>query len=180
VRWPSEISYSTCKYRRCEAGAVGQSGWRGIGVLPTDSRDEALRKETLVLSASVITAIAVIWVGTYWALGLYLSAAIPFAYQLISLTNLALFAKTKRYRFFRACELALSLVLPFILQLSLGGFVPSSGVILWSFTAPSAHFSSLGERMRPAGSRPFSPSSCSRLRSTHSWRTRLPRSRARS
>jgi len=118
-------------------------GWGGrverlarIGVLPTDSRDEALRKETLVLSASVITAIAVIWVGTYWALGLYLSAAIPFAYQLISLTNLALFAKTKRYRFFRACELALSLVLPFILQLSLGGFVPSSGVILWSFTAP--------------------------------------------
>jgi adenylate cyclase len=107
-----------------------------IGVLPTDSRDEALRKETLVLSASVITAIAVIWVGTYWALGLYLSAAIPFAYQLISLTNLALFARTKRYRFFRACELALSLVLPFILQLSLGGFVPSSGVILWSFTAP--------------------------------------------
>ena len=46
------------------------------------------------------------------------------------------FARTRRYRFFRACELGLSLVLPFALQLGLGGFVASSGVVLWSFTAP--------------------------------------------
>jgi guanylate cyclase len=69
-------------------------------------------------------------------LGLYVSAAIPLAYQIVSVINLIVFAKTRRYRFFRACELGLSLVLPFALQLSLGGFVPSSGVVLWSFTAP--------------------------------------------
>jgi guanylate cyclase len=107
-----------------------------IGTLPKDSRDEALRKETLVLSACLITALAVVWVATYWALGLYLSAAIPFVYQVVSVINLSIFARTKRYRFFRACELGLSLALPFFLQLSLGGFVPSSGVILWSFTSP--------------------------------------------
>jgi guanylate cyclase len=118
-------------------------GWRGalgalarIGTLPTDSPDEALRKETLVLSAGVITALAVIWVVSYGILGLYLSAAIPFAYQVVSVANLFVFAQTKRYRFFRASELGLSLVLPFLLQLSLGGFVSSSGVVLWSFTAP--------------------------------------------
>jgi adenylate cyclase len=105
-------------------------------VLPTDSRDEALRKETLVLAAVFITALAVVWVSTYWALGLYLSAAIPFVYQVVSIVNLVVLARTKRYRFFRACELALSLILPFVLQLSLGGFVASSGVVLWSFTAP--------------------------------------------
>jgi class 3 adenylate cyclase len=107
-----------------------------MGVLSTDSRDEALRKETLVLAASVETALAVVWVATYSALGLYWSAAIPFAYQVVSIISLAVFAKTKRYRFFRARVLALSLVLPFVLQLSLGGFLPSSGVVLWSFTAP--------------------------------------------
>ena len=101
-----------------------------MGVLPTDSRDEALRKETLVLAASVITTLAVVWVATYWALGLYWSAVIPFTYQVISIISLAVFAKTKRYRFFRVRELSLSLVLPFVLQLSLGGFLPSSGVIL--------------------------------------------------
>jgi class 3 adenylate cyclase len=119
------------------------SGWRGslgrlarIGVLPSDSRDEALRKETLVLAAATITTLAVVWVATYWALGLHASAAIPFAYQVISVVSLIVFARTKRYRFFRASELGLSLVLPFALQLSLGGFIPSSGVVLWSFTAP--------------------------------------------
>jgi guanylate cyclase len=118
-------------------------GWRRllgdlarIGTLPTDGPDEALRKETLVLAASVITGLAVVWVVTYWILGLYLSAAIPFLYQVVSIINLIVFAKTKRYRFFRACELGLSLILPLLLQLSLGGFISSSGVVLWSFTAP--------------------------------------------
>ena len=118
-------------------------GWGGllgrlarIGASPEDSRDEALRKETLVLAAVLITALAVAWVVAYSVLGLYLSAAIPFAYQVVSVINLIVFAKTRRYRFFRACELGLSLVLPFALQLSLGGFRPSSGVVLWSFTAP--------------------------------------------
>src|SRR5438045_3921096 len=104
---------------------AASGGWRSqverfarIGALPTDARDEALRKETLVLSAAFITGLAVVWVVTYWVLGLYLSAAIPFAYQVVSVVNLALFARTKRYRFFRVCELALSLVLPFFLQLS--------------------------------------------------------------
>jgi guanylate cyclase len=118
-------------------------GWRDrvarlarVGVLPTDTPDEALRKETLVLFASVITVLSFVWVGTYAALGLYVSAAIPLAYQLSSVLNLAVFARRKRYRFFRAWTLALALVLPFLLQLSLGGFIPSSAVVLWSFTAP--------------------------------------------
>ena len=106
-----------------------------LGALPSDTPDEALRKEILVLSAGVISALAIVWVVTYWALGLYVSAAIPFAYQVVSVLNLLVFARTKRYRFFRMCELGLSLLLPFLLQLSLGGFLPSSGVILWSFTA---------------------------------------------
>jgi adenylate cyclase len=107
-----------------------------IGASPEDSREEALRKETLVLAAVLITALAVAWVVAYSVLGLYLAAAIPLAYQIVSVINLVVFAKTKRYRFFRVCELGLSLALPFALQLSLGGFLPSSGVVLWSFTAP--------------------------------------------
>ena len=116
------------------SGALGRLA--RIGALPRDVREEALRKETLVLSASLITALATVWVVTYSALGLYVAAAIPLTYQVVSVINLVVFAKTKRYRFFRTCELGLSLALPFILQLSLGGFVPSSGVVLWSFTAP--------------------------------------------
>jgi adenylate cyclase len=118
-------------------------GWRRslerlarLGAQVADSRDEALRKETLVLAASLITFLSTIWVVSYSILGLYVAAAIPFTYQVASIINLVFFAKTKRYRVFRACELGLSLLLPFVLQLSLGGFVPSSGIALWSFTAP--------------------------------------------
>ena len=108
----------------------------GIGSLPLETAAEGLRRRTLVLAASTISVLAVVWVVTYWLLGLRLSAAIPFAYQVVSVINLAILARTKRYRLFQRLQLGLSLFLPFLLQLSLGGFVPSSGIVLWSFTAP--------------------------------------------
>ena len=107
-----------------------------IGSRPDDDHDEALRKRVLVLAAIIISALATVWVVSYALMGLYLSAAIPFTYQLASIVNLALFARTKRYRLFRSSELFLSLLLPFFLQLSLGGFFSSSAIVLWSFTAP--------------------------------------------
>ena len=106
------------------------------GVLPTDSPEERLRKATLTLSAALITPLAVVWVGTYWALGLYLSAAIPLGYQVVSLASLVAFVRTKRYRAFRFSQLLLMLLLPFLLQWSLGGFVASSGVMLWALLSP--------------------------------------------
>ncbi|HEY7562978.1 MAG TPA: adenylate/guanylate cyclase domain-containing protein [Gaiellaceae bacterium] len=107
-----------------------------VGSLPSDSPDERLRKSALVLSSLLITLLSFIWVGTYAALGLWRSAAIPFAYQVASVVGFALFARTKNYAFYRRCQLALILALPFLLQWSLGGFVDSSGVALWALVAP--------------------------------------------
>ena len=106
-----------------------------VGVTPTDSGEVRDRKVTLTLAAVTVTALAVIWVGTYLALGLPVSAAIPFAYQVAAVASLALFARTKDYRFFRASQLVLMLLLPFLLQLSLRGYVASSAVSLWALVA---------------------------------------------
>jgi adenylate cyclase len=106
------------------------------GTLPSDDEDERIRKMLLVLAAVVITTFAIIWVATYWAFGLPRSASIPIAYQLVSLTSLVFFIRTKRYRVFRFTQILLMLLLPAFLQVSVGGFVASSGVILWSLTAP--------------------------------------------
>ena len=106
------------------------------GSLPTDTPDERLRKSALVLSSLLITALAFVWVATYAALGLWRSALIPLAYQVVSLLGLALFARTKRYDLYRASQVLLILVLPFLLQWSLGGFVESGAVALWAFVAP--------------------------------------------
>jgi class 3 adenylate cyclase len=79
-----------------------------------------------------VTVLSVIWVGTYLALGLPVPAAIPLTYQLASIATLAVFARTKDYRFFRFSQLVLIILLPFVLQWSLGGYVASSAVSLWA------------------------------------------------
>jgi guanylate cyclase len=107
-----------------------------IGSLSSDTPDERLRKSALVLSSILITILSFVWVGIYAALGLWRSALIPFAYQVASLVGLALFARTRRYAAFRASQVAMFLVLPFLLQWSLGGFVESGAVAIWAFVAP--------------------------------------------
>ena len=107
-----------------------------IGVEPTDPENVRLAKSVVTLTALLITSLSTVWVVTYFALGLPLSAGIPLTYMVISAASLVVFSRTKRLAFFRASQLSMMLLLPFLLQLSLGGFVPSSGVVLWSFTAP--------------------------------------------
>jgi adenylate cyclase len=103
-----------------------------IGIAPGDSDEVRLRKITLTLSAVIVTVLAIAWVGTYLALGLPRSAAIPFTYQVASVVTLVWFARTKDYRFFRFSQIVLILLLPFLLQWSLGGYVASSAVSLWA------------------------------------------------
>jgi class 3 adenylate cyclase len=107
-----------------------------IGTLPGDAQDERIRKASLTVSTGVVCLLTPLWVATYFALGLPLAASIPLAYLLISVASLVALARTKRYRAFRQTQLALMLVLPFLLQWTLGGFAASSGVCLWALTAP--------------------------------------------
>jgi class 3 adenylate cyclase len=117
-----------------------------LGSLPSDSQELRLRKSVLVLSSSLMATLAFIWVGTYAVLGLWLSAAIPFAYQLASAASIYTFARTRRYHLFRASQLLMSLLLPFALQWSLGGFAASSAVVLWAFTCPVGALLFVGAR----------------------------------
>jgi class 3 adenylate cyclase len=106
-----------------------------LGVADEDSDETRARKGALTLAASIITALAVIWVGTYLALGLVQAAAIPFAYQVVSLASLAGFARSKSYGSFRFTQAVLMTLLPFLLQWSLGGYAASSAVSLWAIVA---------------------------------------------
>jgi class 3 adenylate cyclase len=106
-----------------------------LGVSDTDSDETGGQKVALTLATSTVIGLAVIWVGTYAALGIYLAAAIPFTYQLVSLTSLVVFARTKSYRFLRSSQAVLMTALPFLLQWSLGGYVASSAVSLWALVA---------------------------------------------
>ena len=89
-----------------------------------------------MLTSALITLVSFLWVGTYLALDLPLSALIPFGYQVITVAAIGLLARTKRYGVFRTAQLSMWLLLPFLLQWSLGGFVDSSAVCLWALVSP--------------------------------------------
>ncbi|MGE5460793.1 MAG: adenylate/guanylate cyclase domain-containing protein [Solirubrobacterales bacterium] len=107
-----------------------------LGAVEGDTENERIRKGALTISTVLVGVLTPIWIVTYAVLGLALPASIPAAYLAVSAASLAVFAKTKRYRVFRAAQLILMLALPFALQWSLGGFVASSGVCLWALTSP--------------------------------------------
>jgi len=112
------------------------SDFARLGTAPGDSEEVTLRKSALFLSAVSVVTLAFAWVITYWVLGLELAATIPFTYQVISAISISIFIRTKRWVFFRNSQLLLMLLLPFLLQWTLGGFVSSSAVMLWALMAP--------------------------------------------
>lgn len=103
---------------------------------PGDDTELRTQKTLLVLSALLFIPPSLVWSTIYFVFDERLSAAIPFAYIVLTLVGLAIFALTRRFEVLRWIELTLILALPFALQLTLGGFVPSSGVVLWSLLAP--------------------------------------------
>lgn len=106
------------------------------GTRPDDPPAVRLQKTVLTLAAVVISVLTFYWVAMYLALGLRVSASIPFTYQILSVVGLIHLFRTKDVRVLRASQLTMMLLLPFVLQWSLGGFVSSSGVMLSAFLSP--------------------------------------------
>ena len=98
------------------------------GSLPSDSEEERLRIAILTFVATLIGVAGLIWGISYIALGLSFSGSIPLGYSIVSFASLFYFFRTKRYGFFRFSQLFLILLLPFLLQWSLGGFAAASAV----------------------------------------------------
>ena len=117
-----------------------------IGARPTDSREERLRAGALILASVMVSTISFVWIGTYAARGYAIPALIPVTYQVVTVVGLVVLARTKRFDLFRTTQLAIFLLLPAMLQASLGGFVASSGMVLWSIMTPLAALAMLGTR----------------------------------
>ena len=107
-----------------------------LGVDAGDAEDVRLDKGLLTLVTSLIAVMSFAWIATYLAIGLPRSAAIPFAYQIVTVVSLVVFSRTKRVGPIRTTHLALMLVLPFVLQWTLGGFANGSAVAAWAGITP--------------------------------------------
>jgi adenylate cyclase len=72
----------------------------------------------------------------YLAAGAPLAAAAPVVYWVVTPINTALFARTRNFRFYRFIQLFMTLALPWLVTMSLGGFENSSAVIIWAALCP--------------------------------------------
>ena len=107
-----------------------------IGADPEDDEDTRLRKVLLLVAALTIAPLAVLWGLLYWLAGATGPALIPWAYAVISVLGLLMFALTRRYSWFAASQFSPYITLPFALMWSLGGPVDGSAVGLWAGLAP--------------------------------------------
>ena len=72
----------------------------------------------------------------YWIGGATVPALIPWAYAVLSLIGIVVFALTRNYTWFAVSQFVPYMILPFLLMWSLGGPVDGSGVALWAGLAP--------------------------------------------
>jgi guanylate cyclase len=107
-----------------------------IGADPSDEDDIRLRKSLLVICALLFALAGAAWGLMYILSGESLAGMIPLSYAVISLLSIFQFGLTRRYHLFRFSQLLLILLLPFLLMVTLGGFVSGSAVILWALICP--------------------------------------------
>ncbi len=108
-----------------------------LGHRPDDPDDVKLKKSSLLVMSGPFMMAGLVWGLLYFANGLVIPGSIPFCYGILSLISIIIFSFTKKYKVFRNSQLFLILILPFALQISLGGFVPSSAVMYWAIIAPA-------------------------------------------
>ena len=73
-----------------------------------------------------------IW-GTLSVLsGLYWPSTIPYGYTIVTAVNFFALWRTKKFAIARTIQVFISLLLPFLFQWSLGGFVSSGAMMIWS------------------------------------------------
>jgi class 3 adenylate cyclase len=107
-----------------------------IGCLPTDSDQERVTKEVFVVVSGGAALAGVVWAVMYAALGKPLSGLIPLALTVEVGAIMARFVRTKKLGLLAVPVLAFGIILPLVLQLSLGGYVHGSAVVMWAFMAP--------------------------------------------
>ena len=101
---------------------------------PEDDQDTVLKKSALVITSLMIVVAAIIWGFIYIFAGEPGAGVIPLSYALLSALSL-IWLTRRNFRFYLLSQLALILLLPFLLMNTLGGYIPSSAVGIWALLA---------------------------------------------
>ena len=106
-----------------------------IGDRPGDTAEEKRQHSFLIYIGSLMSLGGLSWGSIALYSGLPFQAMIPLGYGVVTSFNFFYLYITKDFRRAQGLQIFLSLMLPFLFQLSLGGFVSSGAQIIWSITA---------------------------------------------
>jgi len=107
-----------------------------IGCLPSDTDQERVTKQVFVVIGLGAAVAGVVWAVMYAGLGRPLTGLIPLVVSVAVGAVFVRFVVTKRLGTLAFPVLGLMVILPLLLQFSLGGFVYASAVVVWAFAAP--------------------------------------------
>jgi len=107
-----------------------------VGLEPGESVDAALQRRLLIIMSVGTLPLTVLWSVIYFASGARLAAAAPAVYSVITPINTALLGWTRNFSLYRFIQLLMTLFLPWLVLMSLGGFKSSSVVIIWAALCP--------------------------------------------
>src|SRR5512141_768490 len=102
---------------------------------PGEDEETRLRRVQFTFATILVIPAGLLWGALYFAFGEPRVAAIPVGYCVFTVLDLGVLFRLRRFELFRRVQQFLMLVLPVLLQITLGGVVGSSFVISWSFVA---------------------------------------------
>ncbi|UKN02065.1 HAMP domain-containing histidine kinase [Paracrocinitomix mangrovi] len=106
-----------------------------IGDKPTDSESIKQKHSFMVYMGLVMGFGGLVWGILATALGYPIPGIFPFSYTFITIINFWFFSKNKNFKVASAIQVFISLLLPFVFQWSLGGFLSSGAMMLWASLA---------------------------------------------
>lgn len=110
---------------------------KNLATKEDDTESEKINKSILILTVLFKSFGCIVWILMYYNLGFTVASKFPLAYLLILITTTYYLYKTKKFNVALNIFTFFILVVPFLLQVVMGGFVNSGAVILWSLLAPT-------------------------------------------
>ncbi len=105
-----------------------------------DTQKQKQSHRFLIYTGSAMSVGGVVWGTITFSEGLAWQSIIPYSYAAITILNFLYLYITKNFKVAQTIQGAISLFIPFLFQISLGGFIASGAVIIWSMLSVLVSF----------------------------------------
>ncbi len=102
---------------------------------PSDTPEEQRQHRFLIYMGLLMSSGGICWGSITLFSGLPYQSMVPFGYGVLTMMNFTYLYFSKNFYISQAIQIFMSLLLPFLFQLSLGGYVSSGAQVFWSILA---------------------------------------------